>query len=113
MGGGTRIPIFIPVVLVELADHLLQVGLREPRVDRCCLNVGVPEMFLHGSEIPFAASKELDATGMAERVRVKLRDSRARTEGFGDLPDAVPLHPRLGDVPALDLEVGHKERVGR
>src|SRR6266849_9595389 len=33
VGGGTRIPISIPIVLVELADHLLQVRLREPRVD--------------------------------------------------------------------------------
>jgi hypothetical protein len=74
---------------------------------------GVPQMFLHGTEVPLAASEELDATRVAERARVKLRDSHARTEGFGDLPDAVPLHPRLGDVPALDLEVGHKERVGR
>jgi hypothetical protein len=57
MGGGTRIPISIPIVLVELADHLLQVRLREPRVDRRRLDVGVPEMFLHGPEIPLAASK--------------------------------------------------------
>jgi len=34
VGGGMRILIFVPIVLVKLVDHLLQVRLREPRVHR-------------------------------------------------------------------------------
>jgi len=81
VGGGTRIPICAPAILVELADHFLQVRLREPRVDRRRLNVGVPEVLLHRAEIPATEPEQLDARRVAERVRVQLGDARSLADG--------------------------------
>jgi hypothetical protein len=44
LGAVARIPVSIPVVLVEFAGHLLQIRLRQSRVDRGGLDVGVPEV---------------------------------------------------------------------
>lgn len=79
----------------------------------CASNVGVPEVFLYGSEISPTESQELDAARMTERVRMNLGHAGARPNRLGDLPEALSLHPRLGDASTLRLEARNEERFGR
>src|SRR5213593_3602426 len=73
--------------LVEDADDLLQLVLRDPRVHRRRLNVRVPQVLLHHAEIAAGTSMQLDAAAVTERMRVKLGEAGPPAEGLDDLPD--------------------------
>src|SRR5260370_17295707 len=63
-----RFPVFTPVV-VERTNHFLQVGRRESRVDGRRLDVRMPEMLLHRTEVPVAATEQLHATSVPDPGR--------------------------------------------
>ena len=63
-----RFPVFTPVV-VERTNHFLQVGRRESRVDGRRLDVRMPEMLLHRTEVPVAATEQLHATSVTDAGR--------------------------------------------
>src|SRR5438445_2939007 len=72
--------------LVEDADDLLQLVLRDPRVHRRRLNVRVAQVLLHHAQIAAGAPMQLYSTGMTECMRVKLWETRPPAEGLDDLP---------------------------
>src|SRR6266850_4413811 len=66
--------------LVEDADDLLQLVLRDPRVHRRRLNVRVAQVLLHHAQIAAGAPMQLDPAGMTERMRMKLGETRTPTK---------------------------------
>src|SRR5438128_5459422 len=89
--------------LVEDADDLLQLVLRDPRVHRRRLNVRVAQVLLHHAQIAAGAPMQLYSTGMPECMRVKLWETRPPAEVLDDLPDPVVGHTTLQPVPVTNL----------
>lgn len=71
------------VLLVEQVHDLLQILRREPRVDRCRLDVGVTEMLLHRAQVAAGTLEQLDAaqTTLSARQAVTSQSVAIRSTG--------------------------------